>query len=229
MDARITRRDLLAQGGIAGLALAATAAVRAVSALGVTPAQPEGPFYPVRDQPDKDTDLTRVQGHARAATGQTVLVNGRVLDASGRPVPGALVEIWQACATGRYNHPDDSNNQAALDEDFQYWGRATTDARGAYSFRTIKPGAYPADAGWVRPPHIHFRVVAPGLPSLTTQMYFAGEALNAADRILRSLPAEQRKLLTVSFAPAAGGAAVEGVFDIVVGRPGTAGVTPEVD
>ncbi len=227
MNASIARRQILKQGGALGLGLVAAATAQAAAAIGLTPAQPEGPFYPVADQADKDTDLTRVAGRPATAQGQVVHLSGRVTGVDGAPLAGALVEIWQACATGKYNHPDDPN-EAALDENFQYWGRTTTDAQGRYGFKTIKPGAYPADAGWVRPPHIHFRIAAPGFPSLTTQLYFAGDALNATDRILRALPPEQRKLLTVAFSPTTGGA-IHGQFDVIVGRRGALGVTPEVE
>jgi protocatechuate 3,4-dioxygenase beta subunit len=161
-----------------------------------TPAQTEGPFYPVKDQPDKDNDLTLVRGRTEHARGQVILVRGLVTDEECRPIERALVEIWQACASGRYNHPGD-DNPAPLDPDFQYWGRALTDGDGRYEFRTILPGAYPADTDWTRPPHIHFKVHRKGYHELTTQMYFEGEALNDRDRILMSLPAGDREAVIV--------------------------------
>ena len=117
-----------------------------------------------------------------------MLVQGRVLDSQCRPIAGADVEIWQACASGRYNNPKD-DNPAAIDPHFKYWGETRTDANGAYQFKTIVPGAYPADTDWMRPPHIHFKVSRLGFHELVTQMYFAGNPLNDQDQILKDVPA----------------------------------------
>lgn len=151
-----------------------------------TPPQTEGPFYPVEDQEDKDWDLTQVKGRSRTAQGEILWIGGVVQDQECRPVAGALVEIWQACASGKYNHPQDPNT-APLDPDFQYWGKALTDTQGRYVFKSIRPGSYPAAPGWVRPPHIHYKVRKLGYLELITQLYFAGDALNGKDRILQRL------------------------------------------
>ena len=163
-----------------------------------TPPETAGPFYPLNFPLDKDNDLTFVKNQSQKAQGEVIWIQGRVQDKACQPVPGALVEIWQACTTGRYNHPDDTNS-AKLDPDFQYWGKATTNEKGEYGFKTIKPGSYPASWFWTRPPHIHFTVRAHGHSELTTQMYFAGEPLNHKDRLFRRhLPEEQAQCL-VSF------------------------------
>jgi protocatechuate 3,4-dioxygenase beta subunit len=163
------------------------------------------------------------------ATGEVVIVQGRILDVNCRPVAGALVEIWQACHTGKYNHPSDPNT-AALDPDFHYWGRVISNAKGEYRFKTIIPGAYPASANWMRPPHIHFKVTAPGRRSFTTQMYFAGNALNDKDHILLNLTAAQRRNVIVSFDAAAGSNLLPtGVFDITLNISGSDALTPELD
>lgn len=192
------RRAALKLGLIgAGASLAGLAISRAQERLCATPlvAQPEGPFYPVEDQADKDTDLIFVQGRSQQAKGEVIYVQGVVKDQSCVAVPGVLVEIWQACATGKYNHPSDPNT-AALDPDFQYWGKATTNAEGFYRFRTILPGAYPAGGSWIRPPHIHFKVHKLGYMELITQLYFSGNQLNAKDLILSRLPkTEQDKVV----------------------------------
>ncbi|MES2856407.1 MAG: intradiol ring-cleavage dioxygenase, partial [Bdellovibrionota bacterium] len=72
-----------------------------------TPPQTKGPFYPVRKEIDQNTDLTIRDGAPRRAKGQVIYVNGQVLGTDCLPVEGALVEIWQACESGRYDHPND--------------------------------------------------------------------------------------------------------------------------
>src|SRR5438552_2220640 len=106
---RLQRRKVLTVFlGSAGALMTSRAWAGAVrAACGITPAQTEGPFYPVKDQADKDTDLTQVSGRITKAKGDVIYVRGRVQDQACRPVAGALVEIWQACATGKYNHPSD--------------------------------------------------------------------------------------------------------------------------
>ncbi len=118
-------------------------------------------------------------------------MRGRILDEACQPIPDALVEIWQANHYGRYVHEGDADNPRPLDPPFQGWGELRTDAEGGYGFRTIKPAAYPLNPAnpdeW-RAPHIHFRVSRRGYHEIVTQMYFAGEALNAEDSILNDLP-----------------------------------------
>jgi protocatechuate 3,4-dioxygenase beta subunit len=126
------------------------------------------------------------------------LVGGVVQDEFCKPIKGALVEIWQACDTGKYNHPADPN-PAKLDPHFQYWGQAITDSQGRYLFKTIIPGAYPATSTWMRPPHIHFKVHLRGFEELTTKMYWKGHPLNVGDRILQSMPKRERDLVEVDF------------------------------
>lgn len=193
---KYNRRSIIkASVGLAASAVPATA----MSGLAeVTPANPEGPFYPKHEQLDKDTDLTLIEGHTERAQGQVIRVTGQVLDEEGKPVEGALVDIWQANAHGRYHHEDDPAT-APEDPNFQGWGMVKTDAEGRYAFTTIKPGAYKVDESWKRPPHIHYKVSRRGFHEITTQMYFAGEILNETDRLLQSVPEDARDLLTVEF------------------------------
>ncbi len=167
----------------------------------LTPPQTEGPYYPVQDQPEKDHDLTRVKGRPDRATGQILYILGQVLDEHCRPVEGALVEIWQAAASGRYNHPDDRDSRAPLDPNFQYWGFDTTDKEGRYSFKTVLPGPYQAGLFWTRPSHIHFKVHRRGYHELTTQMYFAGDPYLEKDRIFRAIPTAERQRVIVQPEP----------------------------
>ena len=205
-DAPISRRHLLgaSAGAAAGLlAQRLGAAAPAPPCADDTPAQTAGPYYPTHDGVEEDPDLTRIKGRPGRAAGELIVVRGRVLDDACRPVAGALVEIWQANTHGRYDHEKDAGNPRPLDPNFQSWAEMLTDADGRYRFTTIKPGAYPADdSGWIRPPHIHFRISRRGYHELTTQMYFAGEALNAPDRILQALPADEQKRVTVALGPA---------------------------
>lgn len=196
------RRELLRSGLLSSLSVFAFArVVKAEDVMcinGLTPKQVEGPFYPIVDQVDKDGDLVYIKGSSTQALGEIVIVEGIVTDQHCAPVKNALVEIWQACHTGRYNHEADPNT-AELDPNFQYWGKAITDAKGFYRFRTIIPGAYPADTGWDRPPHIHFKISALRHRELITQMYFAGQELNSKDLILQDLSAADQDKVIVDF------------------------------
>lgn len=120
-----------------------------------------------------------------APVGERIIVEGRVLDEDARPVPGTLVELWQCNAAGRYRHPLDQHD-APLDPNFVGFGRAVTDAGGAYRFTTIRPGAYPwrNHANAWRPAHLHFSVFGPSfLTRLVTQMYFPADPLLPFDPI----------------------------------------------
>lgn len=181
----------------------------------ITPSQTEGPFFPVVDQPDKDADLTRIEGHSESALGDVVVVEGRVLDEAGVPISGALIDVWQANVHGRYAHEADPNPQP-LDPHFQGWGKMVTDESGRYRFRTIIPGAYQVGETWSRPPHIHFKVAKRGFHELTTQMYFADHPLNELDRLLQAVPEDQRAMLVVNFERQPD-QAPKGHFDLVLG------------
>ena len=139
-----------------------------------------------------DADLTLRNGGE--AVGQRILVFGRVLDSDGRPVPDALVEVWQANAAGRYRHVVD-NWPAPLDPHFDGLGRVVTDSLGRYEFMTIKPGAYPwgnHHNAW-RPAHIHFSLFGRAFTQrLVTQMYFPDDPLFGQDPIYNAIPAAAR-------------------------------------
>ena len=156
-----SRRNILT-GMTAGTALLATGrAARAACAL--TPFQVDGPFYPMAIE-DYDWDLTSVSGQTGRAEGDVIEVTGQVLDAMCRPLPGSVLEVWQANHRGRYNHPGDKSTDRPLDPNFQGYARIVTDKDGRYRFLTIIPGSYPAMGDWVRPRHIHFKVHAPFSP-----------------------------------------------------------------
>jgi protocatechuate 3,4-dioxygenase beta subunit len=199
----------------AGLGAALILPPRAFAAtLATTPQQTEGPFYPVGFPADMDNDLVQVRGQAAQAMGTVLHLEGRVLDTSGRTVPGALVEIWQCDAQGTYDHPRQPGRERR-DSAFQGYGRMLVDAEGRYRFRTLKPVAYPG-----RTPHIHFKVATAG-SHLTSQFYIAGEAQNERDFVYREAArtVQQRERIEMRLQPASGleSGALATSMDIVVG------------
>jgi protocatechuate 3,4-dioxygenase, beta subunit len=133
-------------------------------------------------------DLSMVNG--KQAQGERIVVCGRVVDEDDRPLPDTMIEIWQANAAGRYDHPGDTHD-APLDPNFHGNGRVFTDANGWYRFVSIKPGAYPwrnHHNAW-RPNHIHYSLFGTGYAQrLVTQMYFPGDPLLTLDPIYQSVP-----------------------------------------
>jgi protocatechuate 3,4-dioxygenase beta subunit len=112
------------------------------------------------------------------------------------------VELWQANTFGRYNHPSDPN-PAPLDPAFQGYGVQLTDREGRYRFTTIKPGPYPFDATRIRAPHLHFKVTGQ-IDQRVTQLFFAGEPLNAQDFVLQGVPRDRERLIADLTAPPSG-------------------------
>jgi len=204
-----------------GLAAGATLLSRSAFGALPTPEQVEGPFHPIEDQPDKDLDLVWVKGHEKPATGDVILVRGRVLNLDGEVLPDALVDVWQANHHGRYAHPEDRNS-APLDPHFQGWGLLKSEAEGTYSLKTIRPGAYPLSFlggdGW-RCQHIHFKVSHPMARPLTTQMYFQGDPLIEQDLEIKKAPVEQRHRLIATSTPDRETGLPLYQFDIVLDRP----------
>ena len=141
-----------------------------------------------------DNDLIMNAAKGGLPVGERIVVHGYVQDQLGRPVKNALVEVWQANASGRYRHKKD-RYIGALDPNFGGCGRMLTDDAGHYVFRTIKPGPYPwrnRINDW-RPAHIHFAISGTAwLQRLITQMYFEGDPLIATCPILRIVPSEEQ-------------------------------------
>jgi protocatechuate 3,4-dioxygenase beta subunit len=158
-----------------------------------------GPVFGQNAVAPGDCDLTGQGGGA--PLGERIVVCGRVLDEGGRAVPGALIEVWQANAAGRYRHKLDSHN-APLDPNFTGCGRALADGEGRYKFLTVRPGAYPwgNHANAWRPAHIHFSIFGAGLLSrLVTQMYFPGDPLLAHDPIYNCVDEHAKRRLVSAF------------------------------
>src|SRR6266481_8651636 len=104
--------------------------------------------------------------------GERISITGRVLDGEGAPVPDALIEIWQANAAGRYNHPEDTQAKP-LDPAFLGFGRCASGADGAFRFSTIRPGPVPGRGNTLQAPHINLGLFARGLlRRLVTRIYF---------------------------------------------------------
>jgi protocatechuate 3,4-dioxygenase beta subunit len=143
--------------------------------------------------------LPHTRQHDGEPLGERIVVHGRVVEDDGRPVPGTLIEAWQANAAGRYRHAVD-RHPAPLDPNFSGAGRCLTDAEGRYCFVTIRPGAYPwgnHENAW-RPAHIHFSVFGRAFAQrLVTQMYFPGDPLFAYDPIFNAVrdPAARERLI----------------------------------
>jgi protocatechuate 3,4-dioxygenase, alpha subunit len=128
--------------------------------------------------------------------GAPIEISGRVFDGDGTPVPDALIEIWQANDAGRYHSPDDPRSDLPIDPNFIGFGRAATDADGAYRFRTIRPGPVPGPGNGLQAPHIAISVFGRGLlERLVTRLYFAGARENDADPILALVPEARRDSL----------------------------------
>lgn len=222
------RRDFLHKTKTFGIGLLTTRFLETHHHCSLTPPQTEGPFYPLEFPTDQDTDLTSVIGQSEKALGEKIRIIGRILTPDCKAIANARVEIWQACASGRYRHEYDGNT-APVDPNFQYWGYATTQSNGQYAFTTVKPGGYPVTRDWKRPPHIHFKVIAPSHPPLITQLYFAEEEkLNKSDRILQRIPLEQQPLVITTLKPDAKEHQRVGQFDIILAQSNLNG-TPYLD
>ncbi len=171
-----------------------------------TPAQTEGPFYPLDFPEDSDGDLLR-NGRVDYRHGRAAEIQGVVTDTAGMPVRGAQVEIWQCDHQGHYHHPGDGGR---ADPAFQGYGRVTVDAQGRYRFRTLRPVAYSG-----RTPHIHVKVRLGQRALLTTQLYVAGDPGNERDFLWQRLRGtEERAALTVPFVSAPQG--LQAQFPIVL-------------
>lgn len=177
-----------------------------------TASQTVGPFFHLGLARPDWSDLTRDN-----PSGEHIVVEGRVTDGDGAAVPDAMIEVWQANAAGRYNHPADDQNDKPLDPRFRGFGRVATDAEGRFRIVTIRPGPVPGRGNALQAPHLTLAVFARGLlKHLYTRVYFDDEPANGNDPLLSSIEDEvaRRTLLARRKADAGGRACY--CFDIVL-------------
>jgi protocatechuate 3,4-dioxygenase alpha subunit len=172
-----------------------------------TPSQTVGPFFkPALIRSGQESLVSS------KSSGERIAIEGRVLDGDATPVSDALIELWQANADGRYDHPDDSQEKL-LDPAFHGFGRAATDEHGRFRFYTIKPGSVPGPGSVLQAPHINVSIFARGLlKRLVTRIYFPDEPMNANDVVLNSVASERRLTLVARKAEREGVL----VFDILL-------------
>jgi hydroxyquinol 1,2-dioxygenase len=142
------------------------------------------------------------------ATGQGIVVSGRVLNQRGQPIARATVDTWQASADGKYDlqqpHPDEMKLR----------GRFLTADDGRFRFRSVRPSSYPVPADGpvgrmlralnrhpYRPAHVHFMIAAPGYQTLTTALYLDGDRYLDSDAVFGA-----KESLVVSVEPSSSGA-----------------------
>jgi len=157
---------------------------------GITPSQTVGPYFGI---------LVRGRSSCRqvsdATAGTRITIEGQLFDGQGHVIPDALVETWQADASGRYRHPEDAAGEAA-DPTFNGYGWAHTREDGGFRFDTIKPGPVPGPDGGTQAPHVVVSVMARGiLTRFVTRLYFEDEVANAQDPILALVPGDRRHTL----------------------------------
>jgi protocatechuate 3,4-dioxygenase alpha subunit len=158
--------------------------------LQATTSQTVGPFFKIGLE-----WLYRDNLVGEGVSGERVTIQGRIFDGDGVPVPDAIVEIWQANAHGKYDHPEDTQDKP-LESSFKGYGRVPTSAEGVFRFATIKPGPVPGAKGTEQAPHLAISIFMRGLlKRLVTRMYFPDDPLNADDAILNLVEPARRSTL----------------------------------
>jgi catechol 1,2-dioxygenase len=155
---------------------------------GATESTVFGPFH--RDGAPASEHGTNIARGSEAQNGEPVVVRGRVTDPAGKPIAGALLDIWQASPDGKYDVQDPNQPEMNLR------GKFLTDTNGEYWFKTVKPSAYPIpDDGPVgdllratgrhpmRPAHIHFMITAEGYEKLITHIFVEDDAYLDSDAV----------------------------------------------
>ncbi len=182
---RLLQSLLLTTGGIITGSLYA-------EALTLTPSATEGPYYPDHLPLDQDNDLLHITGGKAPAAGVVANFGGRLLNADGKPVSDAVIELWQADNNGCYIHSRGTPRGKERDAQFQGYGKITTNAKGEYRFRTIKPGLYTG-----RTIHWHIAVDQNDKRVLTTQLFIAGVPQNDRDMVLKGMGDDAQRLSVI--------------------------------
>ena len=191
---------------------------------GQTPWQTTGPFFhfglayrggadltgdsalgarPDLNAPGHDVEAPR-HAERHATKGSRIELVGNIFENTGTPANDALIEIWQANASGRYANPEDKRRELALDPAFIGYGRCATDKEGGFRFKTIKPGRVPGPGNSLQAPHIALGIIGPGfLKRLVTRVYFSDLPENDEDPILQLVPLERRATLIAERDPGA--------------------------
>ena len=158
--------------------------------LQATTSQTVGPFFAIGLAWLEKTSLAGPN-----VSGECLTIEGRVLDGDGKPIPDALIEVWQANSQGKYSHPDDEQSKP-VEPGFNGFGRMLTDAEGKFQLSTIKPGAVPGPNGKLQAPHILVMVFMRGLlRHLYTRIYFPDDPANASDFALSLVEPARRETL----------------------------------
>lgn len=209
----------------------------AALALTPTPSTTEGPYYPFNSGQTlstawftgeaADNDLTRIYSTSTQCRGTIMLLSGTLVDSNGTPIAGGEIELWEADNGGIYYYVAGTNNYAARDTNFQFYGKTTTDSAGAWSFRCIKPGLY---TGRIR--HLHYKVNVGGSTKLTSQFMFAEDSASfSGDNVASPLVAAGTMSLTtlspVSGTDSAGNAVIIATKQVVLS--GTYATTPTAE
>ncbi len=132
------------------------------------------------------------------APGRHIVVQGKVLDGDGSPIPDALIEIWQADSNGTYSHPHEAHEKP-VSPGFRGYARVPTSDEGRFRLYTVKPGRVPAPGGGMQAPHVLVALFMRGLlRQLITRIYFSDEPSNDEDFVLLHVPALRRATLVAT-------------------------------
>jgi protocatechuate 3,4-dioxygenase alpha subunit len=144
-----------------------------------TPSQTVGPFFSIGCD-----RLNTIEPVETGISSEQIEIRGRVIDGDGVGVPDAMLEAWQANGSGKYAHPEDTQDKV-IEANFKGFGRVSTGANGEFRLLTVKPGPVPGPDGRVQAPHINVSVFMRGLlRRLVTRIYFPDGAPNEADFVL---------------------------------------------
>jgi len=158
--------------------------------LSATTSQTVGPYFKIGLQWLNCDNLV-----GEGVSGERVTIEGRVFDGDGVPVPDAMLEIWQANAHGKYDHPEDTQDKP-LEPGFKGYGRVMVNAEGVFRFTTIKPGPVPGPRGGEQAPHLVVSVFLRGvLRRMVTRIYFPDEPRNGGDFVLNLVDPARRSTL----------------------------------